>query len=71
MRKILIIGKSGGLILLDFRALTDQKMPQSGFQIMRYEEIRNIFWVIGQKKFFYTQKNGKKRKNLKKGLNYL
>ena len=52
--------------MLDFRALTDQKLPQSGFQIMRCEEIKNIFLVIGQKKFFYTQKNGKKRKNLKK-----
>ena len=55
-----------GSFLLDFRALTDQKMPQSGFQIMKCEEIRNIFWVIGQNKFFYNQKNGKKEEKPEK-----
>ena len=66
MRKILIIGKSGGLIFACFRALTDQKMPQSGFQIMRCEEIRNIFWVIGQKKFFLYSKKWKKEEKPEK-----
>ena len=52
--------------MLDFRALTDQKMPQSGFQIMRCKEIRKIFWVIGQNKFFLYSKKWKKEEKPEK-----
>ena len=55
-----------GSFLLDFRALTDQKMPQSGFKIMRCEEIRNIFWFIGQNKFFIYSKKWKKEEKPEK-----